>query len=220
MFTGDAGSGESEIRRWIIENDWLECIVSLPDKMFFNTGIATYIWIVTNNKLKERKGFVQLIDGTSFWTPLRNNLGDKNKEINEDQVRELLSIYQNYRENEFCKIFSNDYFGYTKVVIEQPELEAGIVKVDRLGRHKPDKSKRDSERVPLTENIDKYIEREVKPNLPDAWVDRSKDKIGYEINFARCFYKFTPMRSINEISKDIKGLDNEIQRLSLEIIHE
>ncbi|MDC0651854.1 type I restriction-modification system subunit M, partial [Alphaproteobacteria bacterium] len=116
LFTGDAGGGESEIRKWIIENDWLECIVSLPDRMFFNTGITTYIWIVTNKKSSDRKGKVQLIDGTSFSTSMRKNLGDKGKYINEKQIQELFDIYQNYDENEFCKIYPNSFFGYTKVV--------------------------------------------------------------------------------------------------------
>lgn len=218
LFTGDAGSGESEIRRWVIENDWLECIIALPEKMFFNTGISTYIWILTNKKSDDRKGFVQLIDGTSFWTSLRKNLGEKNKEIKEDQVKELLSIYQNYRETDFCKIFPNDYFGYTKVVVEQPEKRADIVKIDSHGRPKPDKSKRDSERIPLSESINRYFEREVKPHLPEAWIDRSKDKVGYEINFKKCFYQYTSLRGIKQINKEIKTLDEEIQRLSLEMI--
>lgn len=217
MFTGDAGSGESEIRRWIIENDWLECIISLPDKMFFNTGIATYIWILTNSKSKERKGFIQLINGSSFWASLQKNLGEKNKEITEDQVEELLSIYLKNQENEFCKIYSNSYFGYTKVIVEQPQMESGRVILDRYGNAKPDKSKRDIERIPLSESIDKYFEREVKPYLTNAWIDRKKDKVGYEINFTKCFYKYTPLRGIEQITREIKELDEEITRLSLEM---
>lgn len=220
LFTGDAGSGESEIRKWVIENDWLECIVSLPDRMFFNTGITTYIWIVTNKKSPERKGKVQLIDGSSFWTSLKKNLGDKGKYITEEQKDELFNIYQKFEESEFCKIYPNNFFGYTKVVVEQPLIENGEIKKDRQGNPKPDTSKRDNERVSLSENIENYYEREVKPHLPESWMDRSKDKIGYEINFTKYFYKFTPLRSLEEISKDLKSLDDEIQQLSMEMADE
>lgn len=220
LFTGDAGSGESEIRKWIIENDWLECIVALPDRMFFNTGITTYIWIVTNKKSPERKGNVQLIDGSSFWTSMKKNLGDKGKYITEEQKDQLFNIYQKFEESEFCKIYPNSFFGYTKVVVEQPLIENGELKKDRQGNPKPDTSKRDSERVSLFESIEDYYEREVKPHLPDSWMDRSKDKIGYEINFTKYFYKFIPLRSLEEISKDLKSLDNEIQQLSMEMADE
>jgi type I restriction enzyme M protein len=220
LFTGDAGSGESEIRKWIIENDWLECIVALPDRMFFNTGITTYIWIVTNKKTPERKGKVQLIDGSSFWTSMRKNLGDKGKYITEEQTDQLFKIYQKFEENEVCKIYPNSFFGYTKVLVEQPLFENGELKKDRQGNPKPDTSKRDSERVSLSESIEDYYEREVKPHLPDSWMDRSKDKIGYEINFTKYFYKFTPLRSLEEISKDLKSLDVEIQQLSMEMTDE
>ena len=220
LFTGDAGSGESDIRKWIIENDWLECIVSLPDRMFFNTGITTYVWIVTNKKSSDRKGKVQLIDGTSFFTSMRKNLGDKGKYINEDQTTQLFETYQNNEENEFCKIYPNSYFGYTKVVVEQPLIENGDIKTDKQGNPKPDTSKRDSERVPLSESVDEYYDREVKPHVPDSWMDRSKDKIGYEINFTKYFYKFTPLRSLEDISRDLKSLDDEIKQLSLEMTDE
>ena len=217
LFTGDAGSGESEIRKWIIENDWLECIVSLPERMFFNTSITTYIWIVTNKKSSDRKGKVQLIDGSNFYQSMRKNLGDKGRYITEEQIQELLEIYKSNQENEVCKIYPNSFFGYTKVVVEQPLIEDGDIKTDRQGNPKPDTSKRDSERVPLSENIDDYYDREVRPHLPDSWMDRSKDKVGYEINFTKYFYKFTPLRSLEEISQDLKVLDDEIQQLSMEM---
>ena len=220
LFTGDAGSGESEIRKWIIENDWLECIVSLPDRMFFNTGITTYIWIVTNKKSSDRKGKVQLIDGTSFFSQMRKNLGDKGKYISDEQSQQLFEIYQNNEENEFCKIYPNNFFGYTKVVVEQPLIENGDIKTDKKGNPKPDTSKRDTERVPLSESIDDYFVREVRPHLSDSWMDRSKDKVGYEINFTKYFYQFTPLRSLEEISNDLKTLDDEIQKLSLEMTNE
>ena len=215
LFTGDAGSGESEIRKWIIENDWLECIVSLPDRMFFNTGITTYIWIVSNKKSDDRTGQVQLIDGTSFSTQMRKNLGDKGKYITEEQTQQLFEIYQNNEETEFCKIYPNSFFGYTKVVIEQPLIENGLPKTDKTGNPKPDTSKRDSERVPLSESIDDYYDQEVKPHLPDSWMDRSKDKVGYEINFTKYFYKFTPLRTLEDISQDLNLLEDEINQFSL-----
>ena len=220
LFTGDAGSGESEIRKWIIENDWLACIVSLPDRMFFNTGITTYIWIVTNKKSSNRKGKVQLIDGTSFFSQMRKNLGDKGKYITDEQSQQLFEIYQNNEENEFCKIYPNNFFGYTKVVVEQPLIENGDIKTDKKGNPKPDTSKRDTERVPLSESIDDYYDREVRPHVSDSWMDRSKDKVGYEINFTKYFYKFTPLRGLDEISTDLKTLDDEIQKLSLEMTNE
>ena len=220
LFTGDAGSGESEIRKWIIENDWLECIVSLPDRMFFNTGITTYIWIVANNKSSDRKDKVQLIDGSSFFSQMRKNLGDKGKYISEEHTKQLFEIYQNNKENEFCKIYPNNFFGYTKVVVEQPVIEGGDIKTDKKGNPNPDTSLRDTERVPLSESIENYFEREVRPHLPDSWMDRSKDKIGYEINFTKYFYKFIPLRSLEEISNELKTLDDEIQKLSLEMTDE
>ncbi len=220
LFAGDAGSGESEIRKWIIENDWLECIVQMPDRMFFNTGITTYLWILTNNKQPDRKGKTQLIDGSSFFTGMRKNLGAKSRYISDDQMQDLLTIYESNQENEYSKIYPNNFFGYTKVVIEQPLIENGVVQTDRKGNPKPDASKRDTERVPLSENIDEYYDREVRPHLPDSWMDRSKDKIGYEINFTKYFYKFIPCRSLEDISQDLKSLDDEIKRLSMEIADE
>lgn len=220
LFTGDAGSGESNIRKWIIENDWLECIVSLPDRMFFNTGINTYIWIVTNKKSKSRKGKVQLIDGASFFTLMKKNLGNKNKYMSDDQIQALFDIYQSNEEGDFCKIFLNEFFGYTKVVVEQPLIENGDIKTDKKGNSKLDSKKRDSERVPLNQNVDEYYQKEILPHLPDSWIDRSKDKIGYEINFTRYFYEFTSLRPLEEITQDLKSLDSEIKQLSAEIIGE
>ncbi len=218
LFTGDAGSGESNIRKWVIENDWLECIVSLPDRMFFNTGITTYIWIVTNKKSEERKGQVQLINGTSFSTKMKKSLGDKGKYLSDEQIQTLSDIYQSNEEGEFCKIFPNEFFGYTKVVVDQPLIEDGETKTDKKGNPKPDMKKRDHERVPLGQNVDGYWQREVWPHLPNSWMDRSKDKVGYEINFTKYFYQFTPLRSVEEITDDLRTLDEEISQLSLEIM--
>lgn len=220
LFTGDSGSGESEIRKWIIENDWLECIVSLPDQMFFNTGISTYLWIVTNKKSKKRKGKIQLIDGSSFFVQMKKSLGNKRKEITEENRNILLKHYQNFKENEYCKIYPNEFFGYTKVTIEQPLIENGKVVKDKNGKPKPDTSKRDYERVPLLDNIEEYYKREVKPHLPDSWMDRDKDKIGYEINFTKYFYKYKPLRSLKEITQDLLKLDEEIEGKMKEILSE
>ncbi len=214
LFSGDAGSGESEIRKWIIENDWLECIVQLPDQMFFNTGITTYFWIVTNKKSEERKGYVQLIDGSSFYKEIKKSLGSKRKEISIEQSDHLFNIYKSFEEGEFSKKYSNNFFGYTKVVVEQPLKENSKVVTNKKGERKADSSKRDYERVPLTDNIDEYFNREVKSHLEDSWMDRSKDKVGYEINFTKYFYKFQKPRDINEISKELSILDKEIQELS------
>lgn len=220
LFTGDSGSGESEIRKWIIENDWLECIVSLPDQMFFNTGISTYLWIVTNKKSKKRKGKVQLINGSSFFQQMKKSLGSKRKEITEENRNILLKHYQNFNDNEYSKIYPNEYFGYTKVTIEQPLIENGKIVKDKNGKPKPDTSKRDYERVPLLDNIEEYYEREVKPHIPDSWMDREKDKVGYEINFTKYFYKYKPIRSLKEITQDLLKLDEEIEGKMKEILSE
>ena len=220
LFTGDAGSGESEIRKWIIENDWLESIIQLPDRMFFNTGITTYLWIVTNKKNNKRKGKIQLIDSSKLFVNMRKNLGDKGKEISEDNRKEILETYLKFEENNICKIYDNSFFGYTKVQIEQPFIEDGKIKKDKKGNIKPDSSLRDYERVSLSENIDEYYDREVIPHLKDSWMDRSKDKIGYEINFTKYFYKFTPLRSLDDISQDLKSIDKEIVELSGKITNE
>ena len=217
LVTGDAGSGESEIRKWIIENDWLETIVRLPDKLFFNTGITTYFWIVTNKKSDRRKGKIQLIDGSSFYYSMKKSLGNKRKEISESQSEELRHVYEAFKDGEISKIYSNEYFGYTKVTVEQPLVDDnGIIK-DKSGKPKPDSKKRDIERVPLTDSVGEYFEREVKPHLQDAWMNRSKDRVGYEINFSKFFYKFTPLRSLDEILFDLKVLDAEIDELSKEL---
>jgi len=220
LFTGDAGSGESEIRKWIIENDWLECIVHLPDQMFFNTGITTYFWIVTNKKSQQRKGKVQLIDGSSLHQVMKKSLGSKRKWITEEQRDQLFQIYQSFSEGEFSKVYPNSFFGYTKVVVDQPLIEDGKVKLDKTKKLKPDSTKRDHERIPLSEDVDAYYEREVKPHLPNSWMERSKDKIGYEINFTKYFYKFTPLRDLSEISRDLQSIENEIRRLTLHVAND
>ena len=218
LFTGDSGSGESNIRKWIIENDWLECIVQLPDSMFFNTGITTYIWVISNNKVSERRGKIQLIDGSSFYKSMKKSLGNKRKFITDEMVIELTQIYENFKESEYCKIFNNEFFGYTKVVIEQPLIKDGKVQLDKEGKPKPDSSLRDNERIPLGTDIEEYFEREVKPHLPTSWMDRNKDSIGYEINFTKYFYKYVPLRSPNEISNDLLELEKESEALLNKIV--
>jgi len=151
---------------------------------------------------------------------MRKNLGDKGKYITEEQTQQLFEIYQNNEETEFCQIYPNSFFGYTKVVVEQPLIEDGRAKTDKTGNLKPDTSRRDSERVPLSDSIDDYYDREVKPHLPDSWMDRSKDKVGYEINFTKYFYQFSPLRTLEKITEDLTSLDEEIRFLSSGVIDE
>ncbi len=218
LFTGDSGSGESEIRKWIIENDILECVVSLPTKLFFNTGIQTYLWIVSNKKKYQRKGKVQLINGSIYGSSMRKNLGEKSNYITEEDSQKIIKTYQNFEENEYSKIYSNEFFGYTKITIEQPLNEDGEVVRKKDGKPKPDSKLRDFERVPLTEDIEEYFKREVKPNLPDSWIDFDKNKVGYEINFSKYFYEYTPLRTSKEITMNLQKLEEEFQNLLKQII--
>ena len=218
LFTGDSGSGESEIRKWIIENDWLECVVSLPDQLFFNTGISTYIWIVSNTKKSNRKGKVQLIDGSSYFKMMKKSLGNKRKYLDDNHRKEIIDLYTKFEESEFSKIYPNQFFGYTKVTIEQPLLENGLVVKDKSGNPKSDSKLRDYERVPLSDDIEEYYEREVLPHLPNSWMNRDKDSVGYEINFTKYFYKYKPLRSLEDITTDLLELDNELDGLMNQIL--
>ena len=218
LFSGDSGSGESEIRRWIIENDWLECIVQLPDQLFFNTGITTYLWILSKKKSKERRGKIQLIDSSNYFRPLKKSLGNKRKEISEQGRNYILKVYEEFNENEICKIYSNEFFGYKKLTIEQPLVQDGKVVMDKKGNIKPDGSLRDTERIPLDVDIDDYFEKEVKPHLPNSWVDKDKTQVGYEINFTKYFYKFTPLRSVKEVLNDLLELEKESDGLMNELV--
>ena len=220
LFTGDAGSGESEIRRWIIENDWLECIIALPEKLFFNTSIATYIWILTNRKSEERQGKIQLINAVEFYEGMKRNLGDKNAIISENHRSQIIDLYTKFEETDHCKIFTNDYFGYTKVTIERPliDKESGDIVTDKKGNPKPDTKLRDYERVPLSDDINEYYQREVKPHVPDSWMDRKKDKVGYEINFNKYFYQYTPLRSLQEITDELLALEQKSDGLLNEVL--
>lgn len=312
LFTGDAGQGESDIRKWIIENDMLEAIIALPNQLFYNTGINTYIWIMTNDKPAERVGKIQLINATSdkFYKKMRKSLGDKRHELN--NIPEIVKIYNEFKPDEYSKIFDNEEFGYTKIIVERPlrlnyqvsekrlenlysvsgfaklsesdkenpeekleEEEAGkkkqeeIIKalkkidgklykkwdefedkvdkalkdfefkpnfikaiilalsehddsaeyvLDKKGKYLPDTNLRDSEKIPLKQSIEEYFKKEVLPYYSDAWMDRNKDKIGYEINFTKYFYKYEPPRELDKIEADINKLTKEIQELLKEEI--
>jgi type I restriction enzyme M protein len=315
LFTGGAGSGESNIRKWVIENDWLEGIIALPEQMFYNTGIGTYIWIVTNRKEKRRRGRVQLLDGREFYVPMRRSLGDKRRKIGEgrdgepDQIGELVKLYGRFQEGERSKILDNAELGHTRVTVERPlrlryqmdtqrksrfldacphllddvqaidktlgrepqrdwnavrrgiaellrerdskwraqeqklfrdvfadkdpaaepvrkDATAGKVKAKKGSaaqsppadsRYEPDAELRDYENVPLTEDVDEYFRCEVVPHVPDGWLDRSKDRVGYELNFNRYFYRYASPRPLEEIDADLKKAEEEIVRLLGEV---
>jgi type I restriction enzyme M protein len=321
LFTGDAGSGESEIRRWILENDWLEALIALPEQLFYNTGIATYVWVLSNRKAPERKGLVQLIDATSFWTQMRKSLGDKRREIPPARAEHILSLLRSFKEGEYVKIFPTTHFGFRKITVERPlrlNFQATPERITRLeeqsafrnlavskkknpkekakeeaegrkdqeaigkmlatlpttlfedrtvfdaaleraakaaglkpptpvrkailsalserdetaeicsdseGNPEPDPELRDTENVPLSESIESYFEREVKPYVPDAWINTAtrdeKDgqvgRVGYEVNFNRFFYKYTPPRPLEEIEVDIKGIEKDVLEMLREV---
>lgn len=236
LFSGGAGSGPGNIRKWIIENDMLEAIVAMPDQLFYNTGISTYVWIVTDRKSPERKGKVQLINAggsnwpegdknNPFYLKMMRSLGNKRKEIGDgrdgkpDQIAEITKIYSDFEEGSYCKIFDNEDFGYQRITVERPKRnEEGEIETDRKGNPVVDADLRDFENVPLKENIEEYFKREVLPHLPDAWIDHSKTKIGYEINFTKYFYKYKPLRSLEEIRKDILALEAETDGMIKEVI--
>lgn len=248
LFTGQAGGGESNIRQWIIENDWLEAIIALPDQLFYNTGISTYIWILTNDKSPQRRGKVQLINATGakdeeliaagqrdfnrFWEKMSRSLGNKRKQIPENGdmkgIGLITKLYGDFVEGEFVKIVPNEFFGYWRVTVEQPlRDESGTVKKSK-GKPKPDTSLRDYENIPflredadgklVPQTIEEYFEREVLPHVPDAWVDEGKTKTGYEINFTKYFYEFKPLRSLAEIRADILALEQSSLELEKGIL--
>jgi len=313
LFTGDAGSGESNIRRWIIENDYLEAIIGLPDQLFYNTGIRTYIWVLTNQKPEERVGKIQLVDASTKFIKMRKSLGNKRHQLSDNDIQEILDLYSKFDENDVIKVFDNEDFGYAKVTVERPlqlnfevseerlenlhavnafsklaaskskdpetklkeeqegkkqqekimnvlkkidkpyqnwdEFEKRVKKAlkqfqlspafikniimalsehddtadyvtDAKGNKKADGKLRDTEKIPLKEDIDEYFQREVLPYYPDAWMDRKKDKIGYEINFTQYFYQYQPLRPLEEIENDIKKVTAEIQELIKEDLDE
>ncbi|MTD44856.1 N-6 DNA methylase [Conexibacter sp. W3-3-2] len=289
LFTGAAGSGESEIRRWIIENDWLEAVVALPDQLFYNTGISTYVWVVTNAKAERRLGKVQLIDARERWEKMPKSLGEKRKRIADAGIAEIARWYEDFAETDTSKVFDNEAFGFRRVTVERPkrvrvDLEGagermdgladklgedvvaavkaataslkvpagssvadaataiakalpklpaakkklvvaaflprdpdGDVATDGKGRPEPDLELRDHESIPLVENVEDYIAREVLPHAPDAWVDESKSVVGYEIPLTRHFYRCLEPRSLEEIDAEIDEVEQEILRLLEEV---
>ena len=218
LFKGDAGSGESEIRRYVIENDLLDCIIQLPNDMFYNTGIATYIWILSNKKPGHRVGKVQLINASEFYNKMRKNLGSKRNELSKEHIDNITKIYGDFVENEYSKIFENEYFGYRKVTVLQPELnEDGTPKKNKKGEYIPNKELTDTENIPLQETIEEYMNREVIPFAKYAYVDESKTKIGYEISFTKYFYKYQEPRKTEEIMNEILELDRKLDGVLREL---
>ncbi len=241
LFTGNAGSGESEIRRYVLENDLLEAIIGLPTDMFYNTGISTYVWILTNRKPAHRKGKVQLIDASGMWQKMRKSLGSKRKELSDAHIAEITRLFGEAKDvyvdengkpisrkalasgshptaTPISRIFKNTDFGYRTITVERPERDANgnVVKETkghRKGQPKPDTSLRDSENVPLNEDVEAYFQREVLPHVPDAWIDHDKTKVGYEIPFNRHFYVFKPPRELAEIDAELKGVTDRIVKM-------
>ena len=254
LFTGGAGSGESEIRRYVLENDLVEAIIGLPTDMFYNTGISTYIWILSNKKPDDRKGWTQLIDASSFWQKMRKSLGSKRKELSDAHIADITRLFGEFAEAELAtvldaagkeierqvllsgqtrpaapaggklkvvpisRVFRNEEFGYTTLTIERPVRDAaGQVVLCSKGKHKgkpqADSALRDTENVPLGEDIQAYFEREVLPHAPDAWIEHEKSKVGYEIPFNRHFYVFEPPRSLHEIDEELKGVTARIMAM-------
>jgi type I restriction enzyme M protein len=223
LFTGGAGSGESEIRRYVLENDLVEAIIGLPTDMFYNTGISTYVWIVSNRKPEARKGKVQLIDASGFWQKMRKSLGSKRKELSPEHIEEITKIFGNFKKvtqdgAPISRIFKNEDFGYRTITVERPEREAmGKIVLGTKGKGKdkrvPDASLRDTENVPLSEDVDRYFQREVLPHAPDAWLDPEKTQVGYEIPFNRHFYVFKPPRPLAEIDAELKGVTDRILQM-------
>lgn len=211
LFTGDAGSGPSEIRRYILENDLLEAIIALPNDIFYNTGIATYIWVLSNKKAgTKREGKVQLINANGLFEKRRKALGNKRNDIPESAIEEITSLYGDFRESEVSKIFNNEDFGYTKITVERPLCDTNGEPILKKGKKQPDSALRDTENVPLTEDIQAYFEREVLPFAPDAWIDDKKSKVGYEIPFTRYFYKYEAPKPSDEIMKEILAIESEL----------
>ncbi len=220
LFTGGAGSGESEIRRYVLENDLVEAIIGLPVDMFYNTGISTYVWIVSNKKPAARKGKVQLIDASSFWQKMRKSLGSKRKELSDAHIQEITTLFGNFKNvtkdgAPISRLFKNEEFGYRTITVERPARDAkGNValgtKGKAAGKPVPDAALRDTENVPLSEDVHAYFKRAVLPHAPDAWIDEEKTKVGYEIPFNRHFYVFKPPRPLEEIDEELKGVTDRI----------
>jgi type I restriction enzyme M protein len=225
LFTGDASSGPSDIRKYLIENDILDTIIALPEELFYNTGIATYVWILDNNKPENRKGKVQLIDASKMFTLRRKSIGKKRVDVTEDCADKIIEAYESFTDGIFeidgkiceSKILNNIEFGYTQITVESPLIDELGEPILKKGKLQPDSDKRDTENVPLNEDIDEYFKREVLPFNPQAWIDRNKTKVGYGIPFTRYFYKYVAPRSSDEILAEIHELENEISNLMKEL---
>ena len=211
LFTGDAGSGPSDIRKYLLENDLLEAIIALPNDIFYNTGIATYIWVLSNNKEKRRMGKVQLINANGLYEKRRKSLGNKRNDIPQTAIDEIAKIYGDFRENKLSKIFKNEDFGYRKVGVERPLRDESGKPILKKGKVQADPKLRDTENIPLPEDVAEYMKREVLPYAPDAWIDESKTKIGYEIPFTRYFYEYTPPVPSEELKREILQIESELK---------
>lgn len=220
LFTGDAGQGESEIRKYLFENDLVDAIIALPTNMFYNTGIPTYILILTNKKQENRKGKTQLINATSeeFYTNLKKTLGQKRVEISDTQIEKIFDIYTKFEESEYSKIFDNSEFGYTQIKVHQPKKdEKGHIVRNKVGGIEIDKALDDIENIPLSIDINTFFDNEVKKFFVDAWYEPDESKIGYEVNFNRYFYKFNSPRTADEVLEELRLLDSETDSLLKEI---
>lgn len=220
LFTGDAGSGESDIRKYIIENDYLEAIIALPKDLFYNTGIGTYIWVMTNRKPTHKKGKIQLINatGNEFFKKMPKSLGDKRNEIKDAGIQKIYELFDGFHESEYSKIFDNEDFGYTQIIVERPKRDESWAIIMKKWKSEPDADLRDKENIPLKEDIQAYFEREVLPFAPDAWISDKERKRWYEINFNKYFYEYTPPRSLENITRDILALEVETNGVLKEII--
>lgn len=225
LFTGDAGSGASEIRRYVITEDLVEAIVQLPTDLFYNTGISTYIWLISKNKSDERKGKIQLIDASKCFEKRRKNIGNKRVDLSSNCIDLIVDAYNDFSNDTYqngdlsveSKVFDNDYFGYTKVTVLTPILDENGQPILKKGKPQPDKAKTDTESIPLNEDIDEFIKKNVLPYNEFAYLDRKKDKIGYEIPFTRLFYKFVPPTPSKDIFAEIKALEEEETTLMKEL---
>lgn len=222
LFTGGAGSGESNIRKWILENDWLECIVALPGDLFYNTGIGTYIWILTNNKEQRRKGKVQLINAVDFYTPAKKSLGSKRVDLDEEKsIPAVMEIYNDFEEGKHSKIFNNQDFGFLELTVEQPKRkESGELELKK-GAKVADSDKRSTEKVTLDADINAYFSNEVLPHIDkDSWIDFTKTKIGYEINFQQYFYEYKQLEAAESIADRIQSRQAEIMDMVSSIFND
>ncbi|NLD46201.1 MAG: SAM-dependent DNA methyltransferase [Clostridiaceae bacterium] len=220
LFTGDAGSGPSEIRKYIIENDLLEAIIALPNDIFYNTGIATFIWVLSNKKKgTKREGKVQLINANGLYEKRRKALGNKRNDIPDRAIEEITRLYGDFKTSEISMIFDDEDFGYTKITIERPLKDEMGVLVLKNGKKQPDSNLRDTENIPLKEDIEEYFKREVLPFAPDAWIDKSKSKIGYEIPFTRYFYKYEEPKPSAEIMQEILEIEKELDGALAEVFN-